>query len=284
MRKIKIPIIILCIIGITCIFFITHYDINSEQIPILLYHHFLSNNELQTVSNNDNYIVSEEVFEEQMKYLHDNGYESITLDKLYCWKQKKCKINKKSFVITIDDGLTSTYKYAKPILEKYNYNATLFTITSRIKDTTEEWNPKNYQYIGNDIINNNNNTISIQSHSHNMHHKEGQFKAIETMNYKSILKDVSQSKQIIKANYFSYPYNTYNAYVFKALKNTDYKLAFRGTSHKTYRNEYKYMTSRIFINNDIERFKSIFETNRFNQTIIEKIKTDIILIKKWVIK
>jgi len=276
-------IILFLILGILIIFltiFNIYIEPNGQQVPVLTYHHFLSEEEIKDFNNDDNYAVSDKNFDKQMKYLKDSGYESITLDELYCWKQKKCDIPEKSFVITIDDGLTSSYRYAEKILEKYGFSGVLFTISSRVEDITPKWDSQTYNYVGMDIINEHNKTINIQSHSHDLHHYEGQTKAIEAFSKKQIENDIIQTKKILNAEYLSYPYNTYNKYIFKSLKKNDFKLAFRGTNHKTFRNEPQYMISRIHISNDIEQFKEVFESNKYNQTLKTKFVTFLLYIKK----
>ena len=61
-------------------------------------------------------------------------------------------------------------------------------------------------------------------------------------------------------------------------------LAFKGGSKKTYKNENNYLISRIFVNNDMEYFKSIFTTKKFNQSLKDKIIQDLMLIKKKIVK
>ena len=263
---------------------IVKYDLFGQQVPIIAYHHFLNDEEIKNYKNASNYVVSEENFDKQMKYLFEEEYKSITIDELLCWKNGKCKIPKKSFVIVIDDGLTSAFKYAEPILKKYNFTATLFTISSRMGETTPKWDRSVLNYIGKDMLLNNNKIIDIQSHSHNLHYKENNQKAIEIKNYKEIYDDLKTSKKILNAKYLAYPFNSFNYNILKALKNNDYLLAFKGGSKKTYKNEYKYLISRIFVNNDMEYFKSIFETKKFNQSLKDKIIQDLMLIKKKIVK
>lgn len=285
--RLKKNIIIIFIIILLLLFitiFSMHYDAFGKQVPVLLYHHFLTEEELKKYDNSSEYVVSVETFDKQLQYLYDNGYDSITLDELNCWKNNKCNIPEKSFVIVIDDGLISTFRYAKPILEKYGYTATLFTISSRINYNIEDWDYTKLQYVTSDIVESNDNIIDIQSHSHDMHHMISNDKAIETMNCDEINNDLKESKKILNSQYLAYPFNTFNKCVFEALENNDYLLAFRGTNKKTYKNEYKYMTSRIFINNDMEYFKSIFETDSFDQSLKDKILSDLVWLKKEVIK
>lgn len=71
--------------------------------------------------------VSPDNFENQIKYLYDNGYvflfpEEISLADNF----------KKSVVITFDDGYKSLYEYALPILKKYNAKATVYVVADLI--------------------------------------------------------------------------------------------------------------------------------------------------------
>ena len=285
MKKKKIFVFSFIILFLLIIVYllVKHYDFGGQQIPVLLYHHFLTDEELKEYDNTDEYAVSAENFERQMKYLYENNYKTITLDELNCWKKGKCNIPKKAFVVVADDGLTSVHKYAEPILKKYGYSATLFTISSRVTKKTPKWDPETYLYIGEDVLNEENKIVNIQSHTHDLHKMIDNSKAVEVTDYKEIYEDLKKSKNILDSSYLAYPFNTYNKKIFKALDKNGYKLAFRGTNKKTYKNEYKYMISRIFVNNDMERFKKIFETDDFNQSLTDKIKSDVLKIKKMVI-
>lgn len=74
------------------------------------------------------FITSTEIFEKEMKYLSDNGYHSISLTDYINYINfgtKNFNLNK-SFILTFDDGYTSQYLSAFPILKKYNFTATFF--------------------------------------------------------------------------------------------------------------------------------------------------------------
>lgn len=277
MKKIIIIICSICLLFLLFLYF--RYDLFGKQIAVLTYHHFLSDEEIKNFDNSENYAVSESSFNQEMKYLKDNGYSTISLDQFYCWKEHKCEISKKSVLITIDDGLSSAYKYAKPILEKYNFNAVLFVIGSRVGDTTDEWDSKIYSYVGKNIIYNEDETIEIASHSYDLHHMENGKKAIELSTQKQTDNDFKMAKEILNTEYMSYPFNTYSKESFNSLKKYEYKLAFRGSNKKTYREENNYMISRIFVNDNLNDFKKIFDDNN-NQSLFDKIISDIVYIKK----
>jgi len=99
------------------------------SVPVLMYHHILST---------DSFIASSvKNFEDQMRYLYENGWKTLTSDEFYQFKQGKLKVSKKSVLITFDDGWRDNFVYAYPILKKYNLKATLFIITQWIEKSSQ---------------------------------------------------------------------------------------------------------------------------------------------------
>lgn len=241
---------------------------NATSVPVLIYHHFLTDEDKAKYEPTKDYSVSLSVFEEQLKYLKDNGYKSLTPSEMLCWKKNECKIPLKSFMITIDDGQKSVMKYAYPLLKKYGFTALSFVISSRIGDYGE-WDPSTYQYLSGDDLKDNG-VIYFGSHSDDMHRYVDDKKRLYTMNYKEIYDDVKLSMEKINTKYFAYPFNTYNKDFTKALENAGYQLAFRGQSRKTIQSENRYMISRIFVSDNMESFKAIFETDKYDYKVEKK--------------
>lgn len=241
---------------------------NATSVPVLIYHHFLNDEDKAKYEPTKDYSVSLSVFEEQLKYLKDNGYKSLTPSEMLCWKKNECKIPLKSFMITIDDGQKSVMKYAYPLLKKYGFTALSFVISSRIGDYGE-WDPSTYQYLSADDLKDNG-VIYFGSHSDDMHRYVDDKKRLYTMSYKEIYDDVKLSMGKINTKYFAYPFNTYNKDFTRALENAGYQLAFRGQSRKTIQSENRYMISRIFVSDNMESFKAIFETDKYDYKVEKK--------------
>lgn len=111
---------------------ITPEKISSEasqekmtQVPILYYHSIMDEpgNELR---------MPPEEFEEQMKYLSQNGYQVITLDQLYNALYNKGSLPAKPIAITFDDGYRDNFTNAFPIMQEYNFPGTAFMVSSYI--------------------------------------------------------------------------------------------------------------------------------------------------------
>ncbi|MEI7765680.1 MAG: polysaccharide deacetylase family protein [bacterium] len=102
----------------------------AYQVPILVYHSFGPTPIAKESKSKLHYRVTATKFEEQMKYLSTNGYHPISFASYVANLKNENKLPEKSVVLAFDDGWKSQYQYAIPILEKYNFTATFFIITS----------------------------------------------------------------------------------------------------------------------------------------------------------
>ena len=90
-----------------------------QTIPILCYHRFAP-------SCDSPLCMPADVFENQMKYLKENGYRVIGPEELLDFLDYRKAVPQKAVMISIDDGYRSVYNVAYPILKKYGFGATLF--------------------------------------------------------------------------------------------------------------------------------------------------------------
>ncbi|MCK4325702.1 polysaccharide deacetylase family protein [bacterium] len=106
-----------------------------RSIPVITYHHV-------NCHLGDTVTVTPEYFEEQMRYLGQRGYNTIFLKELIsCLEQKKAP-PEKTVALTFDDGYLDNWLYAYPILKKYKMKATIFVITSPIRDRHSNSTPE----------------------------------------------------------------------------------------------------------------------------------------------
>jgi peptidoglycan/xylan/chitin deacetylase (PgdA/CDA1 family) len=77
-------------------------------------------------------VVTPEKFHHQMSLLYEANFECVNLrDAIQGWKREN-KYPKKSFIITFDDGYKDFIIHAWPILQQYNFTATVFLVTELI--------------------------------------------------------------------------------------------------------------------------------------------------------
>ena len=96
------------------------------RVSVLGYHDF--SNDLKETEMR----INTQKFRAQMQCLKDQGLSVISMSDFSLWKQGKKSIPPRSVVITIDDGWSSVYTDAYPILKEFRYPFTVFLYTKYI--------------------------------------------------------------------------------------------------------------------------------------------------------
>jgi peptidoglycan/xylan/chitin deacetylase (PgdA/CDA1 family) len=101
--------------------------VSSVHVPILMYHHL---EELDAEYKQDpdyqQLFVAPQAFEEQVAYLTDNGYQTISFADLVGAFNGEVTLPEKPVIITFDDGWDDIYAVAYPILKQHGQRATFF--------------------------------------------------------------------------------------------------------------------------------------------------------------
>jgi len=230
-----------------------------QTVPVLAYHSFSKNRPGKM-------IVTEAAFEAQMKYLKENGYHVISLDQLLDFLDFKEQIPEKSVVITIDNGWSSFYDIAFPILKKYGFPATLFVYTDFIGTSKA----LSWKQINN--LSKNGFDIQCKTKTHRNLTKRKKKESFKEY-FKSLEMEINYPKKPIKhklnkeCSYFAYPYGKTNNLVIAILKKQGYRAAFtvKRASNPCFVDKYRIHRSVIYGDYDIERFKK-------NLSVFHKIK------------
>ncbi|WP_291643702.1 polysaccharide deacetylase family protein [Clostridium sp.] len=184
---------------------------NDKGIPVLMYHSI-------GYKKGNTLMLPKENFREQMKYLKDNGYVTLTLDETYVFFENNKPVPEKSVVLTFDDGYVDNYVDALPILKKFGFKATIFVITGEVDKSKSYMNVeqlKEMEASGMDI------------QSHTVHHDH-----LAKLSYQKQLETLKESKDFLekalnkKIKYFAYPYGEYSKESLKAVKEAGYTMAF----------------------------------------------------------
>lgn len=144
----------------------------DNGLPVLTYHHILRDEE-NTRFRHTSTTTSVRAFNNQMAWLRDQGYTTLTMYQLEGYVRNKMNLPAKAVVITFDDGLKSVSRYAYPVLKEYGFNATAFIISSRIKGHPQKWDPKSLQFMSVQEIKGIQDVFDIQSHTHFLHRVDG---------------------------------------------------------------------------------------------------------------
>ena len=105
-------------------------------VPVILYHEFLPEDELDSAEFNEDVITPGE-FESDLIWLKEHGYSSITTADLAEYLEGGAALPEKPVILSIDDGKYSVYKWAWPLVMKYGMQGSLAVIGSMIDSATE---------------------------------------------------------------------------------------------------------------------------------------------------
>ena len=201
-------------------------DRYAQKIPILTYHGFTP----EGVEGTDSLSLPQDRFDEQMKYLSDNGYRTLTLDEFRQWHQGKLEVPKKSCVITIDDGQYEAYYLALPVFEKYGQAATCFCIGSKIPKKTDPfvYGDGKTHYIGEDVmkkLRKEKSLFTLESHTYDMHERVNGKMPAKVFTYEQIMDDCKANEKF-DFHYLAYPWGANTETMRRAVRDSGYKMAF----------------------------------------------------------
>jgi peptidoglycan/xylan/chitin deacetylase (PgdA/CDA1 family) len=101
------------------------------HVPILMYH-YISVPPKNADAVRLDLSVTPTQFEQELLYLRQQGYETISMQQLYLAMTLQTPLPAKPIVITFDDGYRDAYEQAFPLLKQYGYKATFFVFTQPI--------------------------------------------------------------------------------------------------------------------------------------------------------
>lgn len=98
----------------------------GTELPILMYHSLLRDDAMQ-----GDYVLSPEIFREDMEYLRSHGYQTVVVSDLIDFVHKGKPLPEKPVMVTFDDGFFNNYHYAYPILKELGMRAVISVIGSQ---------------------------------------------------------------------------------------------------------------------------------------------------------
>ncbi|RTQ96583.1 hypothetical protein EKG35_00600 [Lysinibacillus telephonicus] len=198
--------------------YVHKWDVQVDNgIPILIYHHLVVDQE-NSIFKDSTSVYDIDLFKEQVKYLKENNYFTISLKDLDLWMQKKHTLPGKAVALTFDDANLSVEKLVYPILKENNMHATTFVIGNRVKEEIQTFNMNSFQFAGFNELRNILDVFDLEYHTYAFHEfnsKTGR-SILQDASPEEFLEDFVNSKNVIKTvdsslepSYFSYPYGKY---------------------------------------------------------------------------
>lgn len=206
----------------------------ANHITILNYHKIIDDqhiNDTHYDHTNKLYstIVLKSEFEQQMAFLKQQQFTTLTATELALFMKNKLEIPQNSVVITFDDGFKNTYYEAYPILKKYNFTAINFLITGYITEKDSKFEPAGTQYLSLSDIQKGCDIFDYQLHTYNFHHKNKKDQSFLVSKPKQdIIRDLRISLHNLNKEQplFAYPYGEYNKSAIDILKTLNITMAF----------------------------------------------------------
>ena len=202
----------------------------TTRLPVLAYHSILGAQWYYPYNVGNPWILSEDVFAEQMRYLYENGYTTISAAQLYGFLFADYDLPPNAVLITFDDGYLDNAVYAAPIMREFGFTGIIFVITGLIADepgeltaeATMQWLSYADMYAIADVF-------EFGSHTHDMHHLEGNTPALLLEPISEIRADLQRSFEFplidIQAG-FAYPFGRHSGNAMEALRAEGVPFAF----------------------------------------------------------
>ena len=224
----------------------------DNGIPVLTYHHILRDEE-NTRFRHTSTTTSVRAFSNQMTWLRDMGYTTLSLYQLEGYVKNRINLPARAVAITFDDGLKSVSRYAYPVLKQYGFSATAFIISSRIKRHPQKWDPKSLQFMSISELQSIQDVFDVQSHTHFLHRIDGlRHPILLSRSYHNILFDFERSRRALAqfnphVLYLSYPFGGYDQKAVKAAHDAGFQLAVTTVKGKVKPGDNPYLLKRLYI-------------------------------------
>ncbi|HEM61013.1 MAG TPA: hypothetical protein ENO24_01885 [Chloroflexi bacterium] len=197
-------------------------------VPILMYHHIDRAPPGANAVRRD-LSVAPKKFEEQLQYLKQQGYESISLNDLVLHLTRGTPLPPKPIVLTFDDGYVDAYTHAFPLLQRYGFTGTFFLLSAPVDAQNPDflsWDQVLEMYHAG---------MRFEPHSYDhpdMRNRGFQFVVFQVL----APKEAIEARTGEPCRFFAYPSGRYDDFVIDVLRSAHYwggVLTAQGATHSS---------------------------------------------------
>ena len=209
----------------------------GTRLPVVMYHHLTKD-----AGYANDYTLPVDQFEQDLKYIQQQGYQTITLAQLIEFQKGQGELPDRPIMITFDDGFESFEAYAVPLLKKYGMQAVLAVVGDFADKFTEhEDHNVSYSYLSWQGIAQaaREGNVEIISHTYSMHNNDGLRKGCNQKRgesddaYRTALQnDLNQLQEKLTEcigtppRAIAFPYGRFNSLSLEIVKNMGFDIAF----------------------------------------------------------
>ena len=236
----------------TAVHFVEPQTWPVRRVPILMYH--LIRNESSTAPFMERAMsVSPDLFKQEMTWLKDNGYQTISFDEFVAYASSIAPLPPKPIIISFDDGSVTQYREAFPVLQSLGLKATFFVVTDYLgtKKASMTWDEVHaLDRAG----------MAIGSHTRT-HPYVNRLKDM-----KKVWDEIVGSKQIIEKKLghaistFAYPWGGYDEYLEKLCRDNGYTAARGAQKGIATTADNRYTLKAITVLGDMKRFQFLLNS------------------------
>ncbi|MDX9829088.1 MAG: polysaccharide deacetylase family protein [Anaerolineae bacterium] len=188
--------------------------LRQARVPILMYHH------IQDAPPGSNALrrdlsVSPQNFEAQLRYLQQEGYQTVSLYDLVLHLTVGEPLPERPIILTFDDGYADAYTQAFPLLQHYGFTGTFF-LTSAPIDAN---NPAFLSWDNVREMHEAGMAMEVHSYDHSDLRSRGyQFLVYQTLGPKEAIEERTGAR----CRFFAYPSGRYDDHVIDVLRSAHY--------------------------------------------------------------
>lgn len=136
----------------------------STRLPVIMYHKVQRDRD-----SLGKYTISPAELEEDLKYIREEGYTTVTVEDLIAYVYNGVSLPEKPIMLTFDDGYFTYYNYVYPLLQKYESKAVMSIIGEFVDKSSEDPNPNPYLNWSQVAELSESPYVEIQNHTYSMH-------------------------------------------------------------------------------------------------------------------
>ena len=193
--------------------------------------------------------VTPDSFRAQLRYLRQEGYETITLNDLALHLTMGKPLPEKPVILTFDDGYADAYTHAFPLLQKFGFLGTFFLVSAPI-------DAQNPDFLSWDQVKEMH-AAGMRFEPHSYDHPDMRNRGFDFVVFQILApKEAIEARTGETCRFFAYPSGRYDQYVIDVLRSADYwgaVLTEQGATH-TGNDLFTLKRVRVHGGEDLDRF------------------------------